>query len=102
MQPAAIMQRPNKEYTMFQQTNTASQLAELAALRAENARLKANQPKPRALSCKVSLKGAVSIYGFGKFPVTLYKEQWAKLFAAQDMIKAFITTNEPNLKNKGE
>jgi hypothetical protein len=61
---------------------------ELEKLRAENARLKAGKP----LTCKVGEKGGVSVYGLGRFPVTLYKEQWEKLFAAREEIEAFIAT----------
>jgi len=49
---------------------------------------------------KVSEKGGVSIYGLGRFPVTLYKEQWAKLLDMADDIRAFIKENEPKLKAK--
>ena len=51
--------------------------AELAQLKAENERLKKQQASP--LRLKVSAKGALSVYGLGHFPVTLYKEQWARL-----------------------
>jgi hypothetical protein len=61
---------------------------ELERLRAENERLK-NRPG-RGASLKVSEKGGVSVYGLGRFPVTLYKEQWTKLLAMSDDIKAFI------------
>ena len=86
---------------MFQQTNTNTVQAELIALRAENARLKAQAPKPKAISAKVSLKGAVSVYGLGRFPVTLYKSQWARLLNEAQNIQAFITAH-PELKEKGE
>ena len=49
---------------------------------------------------KVSEKGAVSIYGMGRFPVTLYKEQWLKLLDMSDEIHAFIAENEAKLKAK--
>lgn len=74
--------------------------AELERLRAENERLK--QSKTRAVSLKVSDKGGVSVYGLGRFPVTLYKEQWAKLLDMADEIRAFIKENESKLKTKGE
>lgn len=73
-------------------------MTELAQLRSENARLKAG----RALNLKVSEKGALSVYGLGRFPVTLYKEQWLKLLAMVDAIKTFIKTNDKLLKNKGD
>jgi hypothetical protein len=74
--------------------------AELERLRAENERLK--QRGSRATTLKVSEKGGVSVYGLGRFPVTLYKEQWAKLLDMADDIRAFIKENEPKLKTKGE
>ena len=74
--------------------------AELERLRAENERLK--QRSSRTTSIKVSEKGGVSIYGLGRFPVTLYKEQWAKLLDMADDIRAFIKENESKLKAKGE
>jgi len=74
--------------------------AELERLRAENERLK-NRPG-RGTSLKVSEKGGVSVYGLGRFPVTLYKEQWAKLLAMADDIKAFIKEHDAELKTKPE
>jgi hypothetical protein len=71
--------------------------AELERLKAENERLK-NQ-RGRA-SLKVSEKGGVSVYGLGRFPVTLYKEQWAKLLGMADEIRAFIAEHESELKTK--
>ena len=56
--------------------------------------------KVRGLSLKVSEKGALSIYGMGRFPVTLYKEQWIKLLAISEDIKKFIQENESRLKTK--
>ena len=74
--------------------------AELERLKAENERLK--QRGSRATTMKVSEKGGVSVYGLGRFPVTLYKEQWAKLLDMADDIRAFIKENESKLKTKGE
>lgn len=73
--------------------------AELERLKAENERLKRQQS--RGLNLKVSEKGGVSVYGLGRFPVTLYKEQWTKLLDAADEIRAFIRENEAQLKSKG-
>ena len=73
---------------------------ELERLKAENAALKARSP--RSSSLKVSEKGAVSVYGLGRFPVTLYKEQWARLLDMADDIRAFIKDNDAKLKTKGE
>jgi hypothetical protein len=73
--------------------------AELERLRAENESLKAGRTKG-AISLKVSEKGAVSLYGLGRFPVTLYKEQWARLLDQADQIRQFIAENESKLKAK--
>ena len=72
--------------------------AELERLRAENEALK--KAGRSNLSLKVSAKGAVSVYGMGRFPVTLYKEQWLRLLAAADDIKAFVEANSESLKTK--
>ncbi|MGZ3723466.1 MAG: hypothetical protein ACXVA9_11075 [Bdellovibrionales bacterium] len=73
--------------------------AEVARLKAENEALK--KPSARGtLSMKVSEKGALSIYGMGRFPVTLYKEQWLKLLGIADEIKKFISENDARLKTK--
>ena len=72
--------------------------AELERLRAENAALK--KGSSTGLRMKVSEKGALSIYGMGRFPVTLYKEQWLKLLNISDDIRAFIAANESQLKAK--
>jgi hypothetical protein len=73
--------------------------AELERLRAENESLKAGRAKG-AVSLKVSEKGAVSLYGLGRFPVTLYKEQWERLLGQADQIRGFIAENESKLKTK--
>ena len=72
--------------------------AELERLRAENDALK--KTSARGLSMKISEKGGLSIYGLGRFPVTLYKEQWVKLLGMADDIRAFIAANESSLKTK--
>jgi hypothetical protein len=72
--------------------------AELERLRAENERLK--KGGRGKLAMKVSEKGALSVYGMGRFPVTLYKEQWLKLLEMADEIKAFIEANNDALKTK--
>jgi hypothetical protein len=73
---------------------------ELERLRAENERLKNRQT--RGVSLKVSEKGGVSVYGLGRFPVTLYKEQWARLLDMADDIRTFIRENDGKLKTKAE
>jgi len=72
--------------------------AELERLRAENERLK--NRGGRGVSLKVSEKGGVSVYGLGRFPVTLYKEQWTRLLDMAAEIRAFIAENEGKLKSK--
>ncbi len=74
--------------------------AELERLRSENERLKARGG--RGVSLKVSEKGGVSVYGLGRFPVTLYKEQWTRLLDMADDIRTFIKDNEGTLKVKPE
>jgi hypothetical protein len=70
----------------------------VARLEAENQALKGR--RAGNLSLKVSEKGGVSVYGLGRFPVTLYKEQWLKLLAFADEIKSFIKGNDHQLKAK--
>jgi hypothetical protein len=72
--------------------------AELERLRKENAALKKGASS--GIRLKVSEKGAVSVYGMGRFPVTLYKEQWLRLLDIADEIRAFIAANEEKLKSK--
>ena len=72
--------------------------AELERLKAENEALKAKTT--RATSIRVSEKGGVSVYGLGRFPVTLYKEQWLKLLEMAEELKLFIAENEGKLKTK--
>lgn len=80
------------------QTMTHEQMmAEIARLKAENHRLA--QPKG---NLKVSQKGAVSLYGMGRFPITLYAEQWEKVLGMKDQIEAFIVENAGKLKFKAD
>ena len=72
--------------------------AEIERLRAENETLK--KPARGQLSLRVSEKGALSVYGMGRFPVTLYREQWEKLLGMSDQIKQFIQDNDQQLKKK--
>jgi len=78
--------------------NEAEMKAELERLRAENAKLKSRDSA--GLSLKVSEKGAVSLYGMGRFPVTLYKEQWLRILASAPEIETFIRENDSKLKTK--
>lgn len=85
-------------------TMTADQmLAMITKLQADNAALTAAAQQPaRKISMKVSGKGALSLYGLGRFPVTLYRTQWERLLAP-DQVKAtlaFITANEKLLTVK--
>jgi len=74
--------------------------AELERLRNENAALK--KGASTGVRMKISEKGAVSIYGMGRFPVTLYKEQWLKLLDMAAEIRAFIAANDAQLKTKDQ
>ena len=74
--------------------------AEIERLKAENDALKSKKNAKGVLSMKVSEKGALSVYGMGRFPVTLYKEQWLKLLGIADEIKTFIEENDERLKTK--
>lgn len=83
-------------------TNNVSDLAnELARLRAENEALKAKAVQSvRSLTAKVSAKGGVSVYGLGRFPVTLYRQQWERLIDFMPIIQAFIEANSDQLTVK--
>jgi hypothetical protein len=72
--------------------------AELERLRAENAKLK--EQSRRSVYLKISEKGGLSVYGLGRFPVTLYKEQWAKLLGMADEIRSFLSEHDAELKSK--
>ena len=74
--------------------------AEVERLRAENEALKQGTARRGSLFLKISEKGALSVYGLGRFPVTLYKEQWLKLLGIADEIKTFIEENNSRLKAK--
>lgn len=75
---------------------------EIAKLRAELAKAKAENNRLKGISnqMKVSEKGALSVYGLGRFPVTLYKQQWFRLLAMSDEIKTFIENNKDKLTEK--
>ena len=72
--------------------------AEVERLKAENEALKAR--RSGATSMKVSEKGGLSVYGLGRFPVTLYQEQWVKLLDLGDQIRAFIREHQSELKKR--
>jgi hypothetical protein len=79
-------------------------LAKLAAgeLKVEEASklLAENEPKRGSLYCKVSEKGAVSVYGLQRMPVTLYVEQWTRLLDFSDDLRQFLNDNDSKLKRK--
>jgi hypothetical protein len=75
---------------------TENEMSELELLRKENAALKGDRP----ITMKVSVKSALSLYGLGRFPVTLYKQQWLRLLEVSDHIREFIAANEKQLKEK--
>lgn len=72
--------------------------AELERLRQENASLKKGAAK--GVSLKVSEKGGLSVYGLGRFPITLYKEQWTRLLDLAEEIREFLRTHDSELKTK--
>ena len=78
--------------------DAAQMKAELERLRSENDSLK--KTKEKGLTMKIGEKGGLSVYGLGRFPVTLYKEQWVRLLAMADEIRSFIEANNDKLKTK--
>ena len=89
-------------------TVVADPAAEIAALKAQLAasttalaEAKAATPKPK-LGLKVSVKGAVSMYGIRRFPITYYKEEWPKILDKADAIRAFIAEHQDELATKGD
>ena len=89
---------PELPYTPGEFMSEEDLKAELERLRNENASLKRGASS--GIRMKVSEKGAVSIYGMGRFPVTLYKEQWLKLLDMSPEIRNFIAENDARLKTK--
>ena len=73
---------------------------ELAVDEASKMLAELEQPKRGSLYCKVSEKGAVSVYGLQRMPVTLYMEQWERLLDFADEVRSFIKDNEGQLKRK--
>ena len=88
----------NPKQGVSMQTDVLALQQQLDKLKAENEALKAK--KVRALSMKVSEKGGLSVYGLGRFPVTLYKQQWIRLLDFADAIRTFITENDATLTSK--
>lgn len=79
-------------------TDDSNLKAELDRLRQENAALQ--KRATTGVSLKVSDKGGVSVYGLGRFPVTLYQEQWLNLLDMSDDLRKFIAANQNQLKRK--
>lgn len=81
----------------------SAQMAELEALRAENAKLRraATARVEQSMRIAVSAKGGVSVYGLGRWPVTLYREQWERLLGIAPAIADFLVANAASLKVKG-
>ncbi len=75
-------------------------LKEIVQLRGDNESLR--KTAAQGLSMRVSDKGGLSVYGLGRFPVTLYKEQWHRLLALADEIRSFMEANEDKLKSRGQ
>jgi hypothetical protein len=86
------------QYGLITMPTEAEMQAEIERLRAENESLK--RPSRGQMSLRVSEKGALSVYGLGRFPVTLYREQWEKLLGMADEIRRFIQENDSLLKKK--
>lgn len=76
-------------------TLSAEQKSAIAAAMAEQAKAKAGK-----LTFKVSNKGAVSVYGINRFPVTVYAEQWERIFAVKDDLTKFIADNADLIKER--
>ena len=72
--------------------------SDIERLRAENEALK--KPARGHMYLKVSEKGAISVYGLGRFPITLYRSQWDQLVAAIPDLQAFMTINAALLSTK--
>jgi len=99
------MQPTTQTQTGAKVMSGAELLAELDALRADKARLEAalaSKPAGGKLTLRVSAKGAVSLYGMGRFPVTLYQGQWHRVMEATEEIKAFIQAHSAELATKAD
>lgn len=73
--------------------------AEIERLQQQNEALKSQSGRP--LACKVSQKGALSVYGLNsRFPVTLYAQQWRRLLDFAPQIEQFLTAHDAELAKK--
>ena len=77
------------------------QSGELSVEEASKLLAEADVRKPGSLYCKVSEKGAISVYGLQRMPVTLYVEQWTRLLEFTDTLREFMKDNDARLKRKG-
>lgn len=84
--------------TATQTTANADLLKQIAELQAANAKLKAQAE--RKVTLKVSEKGGLSLYGMGRFPITLYRQQWERVLGMAPQITAFIAANADRLTAK--
>ncbi len=75
-------------------------MEEIERLKAENENLKTKKKAGGEIYFKVSAKGAMSVYGLGRFPVTLYKEQWERLLAKLDELNKFLKDHESQLRTR--
>ena len=100
--PTAPANNPAPAPASRQGVSVSALKDEIATLQTEIARLKAIKNAPRVLTMRVSEKRALSVYGLGRFPVTLYREQWERLLAAVNDLKQFISANASELATKGE
>lgn len=82
------------------QVDVKSLQAQIEQLKAANAALTAEANAPRKLTLKVSAKGALSVYGMGRFPITLYVSQWEQVLSMAEQIRAFIKDNSAKLATK--
>jgi 50S ribosomal subunit-associated GTPase HflX len=98
----AVKTQKEKDDQEFADKISAQERKEIQQLREELAEAKAALAKKTQFTLKVSDKGAVSVYGMGRFPVTLYKEQWANVLDHAEEIRSFIRDNNGKLKAKGE
>jgi len=98
--PNAATSAPSVPLVVVDSPEVAAMKAELERLKADNAAMKAKASKPKTLSMKVSEKGGLSVYGLGRFPVTLYVQQWERLLGVIDEVKEFIDANRAILKVK--
>jgi hypothetical protein len=87
----------DREESAMSETNEEMQ-AELERLRAENEGLKARKSQETRL--QVSQKGAVSLYGIRRFPITFYADEWDIVLGMATEVRAFIAEHETELKRK--